>query len=238
MGKYGGNFNAPPSPVQKHHDRAGERLTDDPKRPDLAGRRTLDAAHMSRQRRDLGGAGAALALALLLLTASPRETRASKFPNRRAVNACSLVGVTTDDLMDRNCQVESVHGEASTNDGTLLRMKFGEANCTVVLKNCVPGVCYSIIDRTYDLHWDPVPRKQPSSFFSSISVAGGKDVSHTPRGVAFRSEERTVSLTYSTHTCSDFYWYRGRERTQLCNAPYPAIMTIEAGAPFALPCAG
>ena len=84
---------------------------------------------------------------------------------------------------------------------------------------------------------DEVPRKQPSSFFSSVSFEGAKDVSHTPRGIAFRSEGSRVVLTYSTHTCSDFYWYHGKEKRQLCNRPYAAVREIDAGAPYSLPCA-
>ena len=172
--------------------------------------------------------------AVLALACGAAE--ASKLPNRKAVNACSLRAVDTVDLLDRNCQIESVHGESEAEEGVLM-MSFGEANCTVELKNCVPGVCYSIIDNTFGLATDNVPRKQPSSFFSSLSFVGAKDVSHTPRGVAFRSEEKTVTLTYSTHTCGDFYWYHGKEKSQLCNAPYGAVLSVEAGAPYSLPCA-
>ncbi|QDZ21708.1 hypothetical protein HOP50_06g42500 [Chloropicon primus] len=163
---------------------------------------------------------------------------ASKFPDRRASSACTLRAVKTEDLLDRNCQIESVLGEEKgENEGAgVLKMSFGEENCTLELTNCVPGMCYSIIDETFNLERDGIPRKQPSSFFSSVSFAGAKDVSHTPRGVAFRSEQKKIVLTYSTHTCSDFYWYHGREKHQLCRAPYGAIRTVEAGAPFALPC--
>ena len=169
-------------------------------------------------------------LGLLLISS---ETSASVFPNRKAVHACSLRSIETDDLLDRNCQIESTHGEDS--DSNLL-MSFGETNCTVELKNCVPGVCYSIVDVTFGLSKDAIARKNPSSFFSSISLVGAKDVSHTSRGVSFRSEEKTIVLNYSTHTCSDFYWYHGREKQQLCDAPYAAIMSIDAGTPYSLPC--
>ena len=171
---------------------------------------------------------------LLCLLVTSGETRAaSVFPNRKAVHACSLRSVETDDLLDRNCQIESTHGEDS--DANLL-MSFGETNCTVELKNCVPGVCYSIVDVTHGLSRDAIARKNPSSFFSSISLAGAKEVSHTSRGVSFRSEEKTVVLRYSTHTCSDFYWYHGREKQQLCDAPYAAVMSVDAGTPYSLPC--
>lgn len=180
---------------------------------------------------------ACLWLAIWVCLAAPQLAFASKFPNRRAANACSLRSLDTNDLLDRNCQVVSVHGESASDGGGVLNMSFGEANCTVELTSCVPGVCYSIVDKTYELVQDEVPRKQPSSFFSSVSFEGAKDVSHTPRGIAFRSEGSRVVLTYSTHTCSDFYWYHGKEKRQLCNRPYAAVREIDAGAPYSLPCA-
>lgn len=159
---------------------------------------------------------------------------ASSFPNRKATDSpCSLKAVDTDDLMDRNCQIESVHG---TDSEERLLMRFGETNCTVKLKNCAPGVCYSIIDLTSRLPQDKIPRRQPSSFFSSISLVGASRISHTSKGIAFQSEEEEVVLNYSTHTCSDFYWYHGKETRQLCNAPYAAIVAVEAATPYSLSC--
>jgi len=137
--------------------------------------------------------------------------------------------------LERNCQLESIHSSSVETDDNLL-LSFGETNCTVTLKNCVPGVCYSFLDLTYRLDQDGISRQQPSSFFKSVSVAGAAKVSHTAKGVAFESEGKEVQLTYSTHTCSDFYWYHGRETSQLCRAPYEAITTVEAGTPYSLSC--
>ena len=42
------------------------------------------------------------------------------------------------------------------------------ANRCQHLTNCVPGTCYSIIDRTQSIETDDVPRVLPDSFFSSV----------------------------------------------------------------------
>ena len=93
---------------------------------------------------------------------------------------CSLAAASA------SCQVESAYG---TVDGRV-RMAFGEANCTVTLRDCVPGVCYSFRDATSVVERDQVPRTAagPSaSLFAAVAATEGADRSSlTNDGFAFR----------------------------------------------------
>jgi len=56
--------------------------------------------------------------------------------------------------MKNACEVESLYG--ATNGR--INMAFGETNCSVTLRGCVPGVCYSFRDATSTVQRDQVPR--------------------------------------------------------------------------------
>ena len=99
--------------------------------------------------RVLGRRHLALAVLLVLAAASGRadaelvaHSPTTSFPNRYARNICSLAASTAEEMSE--CQVESLYG---TQDGRV-NMTFGEESCSVTLKNCVPGVCYSFRDAT------------------------------------------------------------------------------------------
>ena len=112
--------------------------------------------------------------------------------------------------------MESLYGAT---DGRL-GMAFGEANCTVTLKNCVPGVCYSFRDATASAQRDQIPRP-----------AGGPSA-----GFSFKASKSEVTLTYETRTCLDHYGYRGRTGEQECRDSVTAITEIGAAMPGGLAC--
>ena len=71
-----------------------------------------------------------------------------------------------------------------------VHMAFGEANCSVTLTNCVPGVCYSFRDVTSKLERDQIPRPvggPSASMFKSLAATAGADrYSFTNDGFSFR----------------------------------------------------
>ena len=156
------------------------------------------------------------------------------FPNRYARNVCSLSASTADTMSE--CQVESLYG---TTDG-LVNMTFGEEVCSVTLKNCVPGVCYSFRDATWAVTRDDIPRPTggPSaSFFVYIEATSGVSTyAHTNQGFSFTASSSSVTITYQTRTCADHFSYRGRTGVQECRASFAGITEIDAGTPFGLSC--
>ena len=132
--------------------------------------------------------------------------------------------------------MESLYGAT---DGRL-GMAFGEANCTVTLKNCVPGVCYSFRDATASSQRDQIPRPAggPSaSFFVSVAATAGASASkHTNAGFSFKASKSEVMLTYETRSCLDHYGYRGRTGEQECRDSVTAITEIGAAMPGGLAC--
>eukprot|EP00218_Dolichomastix_sp_CCMP3274_P007722 CAMPEP_0170139266 /NCGR_PEP_ID=MMETSP0033_2-20121228/5526_1 /TAXON_ID=195969 /ORGANISM="Dolichomastix tenuilepis, Strain CCMP3274" /LENGTH=198 /DNA_ID=CAMNT_0010375365 /DNA_START=216 /DNA_END=812 /DNA_ORIENTATION=+ len=158
-------------------------------------------------------------------------TPLSAFPNRYATTPCSLIAA--DDKLGEGCQLKSLLGKEN---GRLL-MSFGERNCTVTLRGCKSGVCYSTRDSTGRLPQDSaVPRSLPSSFFSSVRVvAGGKPfadgstVRFSRDGFAFTPDADQVTLSYDTHTCAEFYSYRGRVPEQRCLEPQRVLTALDHG---------
>lgn len=132
--------------------------------------------------------------------------------------------------------MESAYGAV---DGRL-GMAFGERNCTVTLKNCVPGVCYSFRDATAGATRDQIPRPAggPSaSFFVSVAAGAGASASaHTNDGFSFRASASEVTLTYETRSCLDHFSYRGRTGEQECRDKVWGITEIGAGMPTSLAC--
>jgi hypothetical protein len=45
-----------------------------------------------------------------------------------------------------------------------------------------------------------------------------------------------VVISYETHSCYDYYSYRGRTEKQQCGEAIGAITEIDSGTPFSLSC--
>lgn len=140
--------------------------------------------------------------------------------------------------LEQNCQVKSRMGKNVTgNSYKGLYMYFGETNCTVDIKQCYPGSCYSFRDLTAQLPTDYTILSGTGFFKQFQIVSGGEGVSMTKEGVAFRATSDTVRVVYSTVTCQEFYRWHGRVPYQLCNQPLEAITPIDTRYPNALGCA-
>ena len=182
---------------------------------------------MPRRRRS-GGARRAAAAALVLHLA--RGAAGSLFPARLGADApCSLEGAA-----DGGCALVSRLGAGAKG---ALRVGLGEAGCTVTLRGCAPGACYSMLDvTTTRVPQDEVRRPAPSSVVKAFEVVrGGATKRFTRDGVAFEAGEDEVVFTY-THTCHDFYAYRGKAPEQLCSEPVDAVTNVDAGLPIGLLC--
>ena len=193
--------------------------------------------------RTLGRRYLALAVLLVLAAASGRadaelvaHSPTTSFPNRYARNICSLAASTAEEMSE--CQVESLYG---TQDGRV-NMTFGESSCSVTLKNCVPGVCYSFRDATSTIERDDVPRPgtagaPAASLFKDVSaVEGASSSSFTNDGFSFKASSSTVKIAYSVHSCADYYSYRGSVGVQECRGSFAAITEVGAGMPNSLSC--
>ena len=55
-------------------------------------------------------------------------------------------------------------------------------------------------------------------------------------GFSFRASSASVTLEYSTHSCHDFYSYRGRVGTQECRGHFAAVTEVSTGTPVSLGC--
>lgn len=155
----------------------------------------------------------------------------SLFPNRYALNPCSL-------QQGSNCGFESVLGINETYGSYMgLLMMFGETNCTVQLKECRKKSCYSSRDVTALLPSDPGIMYLTNGFFSSFQVVtGAKNVQLSRQGFAFEPTQKHVTVVYSTVSCQDFYRYHGRIPTQLCDKPIEAITQPDVDTPISLGC--
>jgi len=129
--------------------------------------------------------------------------------------------------MKNNCKLRSLLGTGSRGWN---KVRFGERNCTINLKNCVSDLCYAARDVTYLLAQDPISRPLPSSVFSYVAIESGADsLKFTKDGFSFKPTSPSVRLTYSTYTCGEFYAYRGREEQQLCAEPLEVLTSLEYG---------
>ena len=230
-----------PAPLAKNQKRVEKNeavIRQGPVNNGIARRASLEP---EREMRSLGRRHRALAALLVLAVALGRadaelvaHSPTTSFPNRYARNICSLAASTAEEMSA--CQVESLYG---TQDGRV-NMTFGEESCSVTLKNCVPGVCYSFRDATAAAPRDDVPRPTggPSaSFFVSVQATAGASVfAHTNAGFSFKASAAEVTLTYQTRTCADHFSYRGRTGEQECRQSFAAITEIDAGTPWSLTC--
>ena len=163
------------------------------------------------------------------------------FPTRNAVNACSLVAASSSKTALSNfCSMSSSAGGKGPRG--MLRMRFGETDCSVTLSNCIAGACYFVMEDAapgIEINVAPVPR---TSFMVNVTAAPGdaSTVIHTSRGFAFVPASETVTLRYSTATCGEYYASRERAPTQVCGAaPIEAITNvIPEGVPFDTFCTG
>ena len=72
---------------------------------------------------------------------------------------------------------------------------------------------------------------------ASRFLAHRAEASSSPEHVrTLRASSKTVTLEYSTHTCHDFYAYRGRVGTQECRNHLAAITELNTGTPVSLGC--
>ena len=149
---------------------------------------------------------------------------------------CSLIASQAES--NGACQLDSAYG---TSRGRVA-MAFGETNCEVTLTGCVPGVCYSFRDATSTISRDDVPRPgtagaPAASVFKDVAaVEGTSSASFTNDGFSFKASAATVKISYSVHTCADYYSYRGSVGVQECRGSFAAITEVGAGMPNSLSC--
>ena len=139
------------------------------------------------------------------------------FPTRNAINSCSLVAASTSKIKLSNfCHFDSTAGGEGP-DGRLY-MRFGETDCVVTLKNCIPGKCYFVMeDAAPNIEENVVAPGQRTSFLQNVSAdPSTATLVHTPRGFAFKPKTNSVTLYYSTATCGAFYKSRSRVGKQIC----------------------
>eukprot|EP00164_Ancoracysta_twista_P000879 GFYU01001156.1.p1 GENE.GFYU01001156.1~~GFYU01001156.1.p1 ORF type:complete len:201 (-),score=4.50 GFYU01001156.1:347-949(-) len=146
---------------------------------------------------------------------------------------CSLKGLKdpNEDPTKEQCQLDSKLGTGSLNG---LNLRFGESGCNVTLEHCIPGLCYGSIDLTYKLPVDDTLGLPPvKSFFKSFEILKGADYfKWTSHGIQFKPTESSVTLQYSTYTCSEFYKFRGRVKEPFCNQNIEVITGTAVGVPI------
>eukprot|EP00002_Diphylleia_rotans_P038938 TRINITY_DN8919_c0_g1_i1.p1 TRINITY_DN8919_c0_g1~~TRINITY_DN8919_c0_g1_i1.p1 ORF type:complete len:176 (-),score=22.73 TRINITY_DN8919_c0_g1_i1:13-540(-) len=151
------------------------------------------------------------------------------FPDRWKTNECSLIPMKeTSRANDEPCEFQSRYGTGIANR---LLMNHGEKNCTLKLSDCRVNVCYGVLDYTSKIKQDQTPRTLPSSIFKSVKIDGA-DLWWDKQGFRFKPKERTVTITYETLSCAEFYAYRGYERRQFCNVPFPAVSSVATWIPI------
>lgn len=76
---------------------------------------------------------------------------------------------------------------------------------------------------------DTLPHARASRFLYSLSATGAV-VTHTAHGYTLCPTQPSVTLSYSTQTCDEFYRLRSAAWPQDCEAKQPLLSTIVTGA--------
>jgi hypothetical protein len=114
--------------------------------------------------------------------------------------------------------------------GMHYRLTFG-STCTLSLTECRIGQCYSLVDWSYERRWAYVPDLRKSAF-ASFNVTNVNSLHVSSAGVYFRPSQRDVTISFTVHTCDDFYRLHPFTEIENCTTDGPEISALIRGPPM------